>query len=376
VLSQTFQGNTPYIAGGSLATGIPAVTTPILSSGSIQLPSTLSTTTLPLNYRRGYYESYNAALERQLPEAITLQATYVGTLIIREVPGININPGPPGGGVAGEALNRSLGISASETSEIPIGTGHYNGLQAQATRRFSGDSNAGITYTYSRSINDYGDNSDGESSLLVAYLPDYYRNKGVAGFDRTHNFEAFGNYELPFGKGQTFLPGGVAGYLLGGWGLTGSLSRTSGTPFTVSGSASSLNAPGNSQFADQLVQHVQIFGGHSSTQPYFNPADFADPSVAIAATGGSARFGTAGRNSVRGPGFFNLSTSLSRTFPITERFNAVFRAEAFNLTNTPSFANPAANVSSESGSSLNGFSIISSTANNNRELRLSARFNF
>jgi hypothetical protein len=376
VLSQTFQGNTPYIAGGSLAAGIPAVATPNLSSGSIQLPSTLSTTTLPLNYRRGYYESYNAALERQLPAAITLQATYVGTLIIREVPGININPAPPGGGVAGEVLNKSLGISAAETSEIPIGTGHYNGLQAQAKRRFSGDSNVGITYTYSRSINDYGDNSDGASSLLVSYLPDYFRNKGVAGFDRTHNFEAFGNYELPFGRDKAFLPRGVAGYVLEGWGLTGSLSRLSGTPFTVSGSGASLNAPGNSQFADQLVQHVQILGGHSSTQPYFNPADFADPSVAIAATGGSARFGTAGRNSVRGPGFFNLSTSLSRTFPITERLNAVFRAEAFNLTNTPSFANPAANVSSQSGSALNGFSTISSTANNSRELRLSARFNF
>lgn len=80
---------------------------------------------------------------------VTVQATYVGNLIIREVPGININAVPPG--VAGEPLNKSLGISAGITSEIPLGTGHYNALQIQTKRRFSNGGSVGANYTWSRS---------------------------------------------------------------------------------------------------------------------------------------------------------------------------------------------------------------------------------
>jgi hypothetical protein len=370
VLSQNYTGNTTYLSPYTLAQGIPAITPPNLSSGSIYFGKTgstggtLSSTTLPLNYHRGYYESYNLAVERELPSSVTLNATYVGTLIIREVPGININAAPPGGGTPGEPLNVAFGISASQTSEIPDGTGHYNALQTQVKRRFAGDSNVGITYTYSRSINDYGDNSDGSSSLLVNYQPFFYRNKGVAGFDRTHNFQLFGNYALPFGKGRAFATNGVAGYILGGWGLSGSLSRMSGIPINVTGSASSLNAPGNTQFADQLVKKVPILGGHDKFHPYFSTAAFADPT-------GPARFGTAGKNSIRGPGFFNLAMSASRTFPINERFSLLFRCEAFNVTNTPSFSNPSSSVSTQTS-----FGLVSSTSNPNRELRLSARVNF
>jgi hypothetical protein len=222
VVSQTIQGNSTYlspIVGGvadTLAVGIPALTTPTLgvSTGSVALGTlgtpagSLGATTLPLNYRRGYYESYNAALERELPGAITLNATYVGELIIREVPGININAiqAPGQASVAKEPLNVLYGISAGITSEIPDGTGHYNALQAQAKRRFAGDSSVGVNYTWSRAINDYGDQSDGESSLLVAMTaqPYWHLNKAVAGFDRTHNLQAFGNYMLPFGKGQAY----------------------------------------------------------------------------------------------------------------------------------------------------------------------------
>jgi hypothetical protein len=217
--------------------------------------------------------------------------------------------------------------------------------------------------------------------LLVAYLPDYRFNRAVAGFDRTHNLQVLGTYTLPVGRGQAYLPNGVAGFILGGWSMSGSMSRESGTPFTITGSASSLSAQGSTQFGDK-VGPLQILGGHDSTHPYFNPAGFADPSVAeLAAAGGNKanivyRFGTAGRNSVRGPGLFNLSTSIARTFEISERFSFVLRGEAFNLTNTPSFSNPASNASVVNSTSLNGFSTISTTQNNNRELRFSGRVTF
>ena len=399
VVSQTIQGNTANVSpvvGGvpvTLTTGIPILTAPTLSPsspsvalGSLGSPAgSLGATTLPLNYRRGYYESYNAALERELPGAIILNATYVGELIIREVPGININANlAPGQTVAQEPMNALYGITAGITSEIPDGTGHYNALQAQAKHRFAGDSSVAVNYTYSRSINDYGDQSDGESGLFTAMGGPYWRlNRGVAGFDRTHNLQIFGNYMLPFGRGQAFLQTGPGAFILGGWSLSGSLSRESGTPFTVTGSGGSLgpSTSGSSQFADVISKSNMILGGHDSTHPYFNPANFADPSVAEKAASGSScsaantavcRFGTAGLHSLRGPGLTNLSTSVARTFTISDRYSMIFRAEAFNLTNTPQFSNPASSVTASSG-----FGVISGvTSNSNRELRFSGRINF
>lgn len=417
VVSQTLQGATQYVspivngAPDTFSVGIPSLPPPTLSPsspkvalGSLGTPAgTLGATTLPLNYRRGYYETYNLAVERELPEQVTLNATYVGDTIIREVPGININANQqPGQTVAQEPFNTAggnpvyatNGISAGITSEIPMGTGHYNGLQTQLKRRFSGDGSFGVNYTYSRASNDYGDQADGSSSLTVAALPYWRLNRARAGFDRKHNLEAFGNYTLPIGRGKSFLPGGPAGYILGGWGLSGVLSRESGTPFTVTGSGSSLSANGSTQFADVVSQSNMILGGHDANHPYFNTANFQDPSVTQkAASGGSScststptlaalcRFGTAGRNSLRGPGLFNLSTSVSRTFPITERFSFIFRGEAFNLTNTPQFNNPGANASAVTVSNgvtkLNGFGIISGVpANSSRELRFSGRVTF
>jgi hypothetical protein len=399
VVSQTIQGNTanvsPIIGGVpvTLVTGIPTLTPPTLSPsspsvalGTLGTPvGSLGATTLPLKYRRGYYESYNAAFQREVPGAITLNATYVGETIIREVPGININANQaPGQTVAQEPMNALYGITAGITSEVPNGTGNYNGLQAQAKRRFSGDSSVAVNYTYSRAINDYGDQSDGESGLFTAMGGPYWRlNRGVAGFDRTHNIQVFGNYMLPFGKGQAYVQNGPAGFILGGWSMAGSLSRESGTPFTVTGSGGSLgpSTSGSSQFADVISKSNMILGGHNSSHPYFNPANFADPSTAQKAASGSScssanttvcRFGTSGLHSLRGPGLTNVSLSVARTFTISERFSMVFRAEAFNLTNTPQFSNPASSVTASSG-----FGVISSvTANSNRELRFSGRINF
>ena len=59
-----------------------------------------------------------------------------------------------------------------------------------------------------------------------------------------------------------------------------------------------------------------------------------------------ARFGTVGRNTLRGPGAINLDLSLFRDFPITERIKLQFRAEAFNFTNTPHFDDPTNNFNS------------------------------
>ena len=73
-------------------------------------------------------------------------------------------------------------------------------------------------------------------------------------------------------------------------------------------------------------------------QPYFDWTAFARVT--------DARFGTAGFNSLRGPGAFNSDLSLFRRFAMTEKVNLEFRAEAFNWTNTPKFNNPSSNIDS------------------------------
>jgi len=151
------------------------------------------------------------------------------------------------------------------------------------------------------------------------------------------------------------------------------LSRTSGTPFTITTSGTSLNAPGSTQTADQVVENVKILGGHGSGEPYFDPEAFA-PVTAV-------RFGNAGRDTVRGPGLFNLDASVFRDFRATERFTVQFRAEAFGLTNTPQFGNPGATASSLSRNTdgsinkLNGYDEITS-ATGERQFRFALRVSF
>src|SRR4051794_18468782 len=126
-----------------------------------------------------------------------------------------------------------------------------------------------------------------------------------------------------------------------------------------------MNASGNTQRADQIKPEVEILGGHGPGQSYFDPLAFANVT--------QARFGTAGFNTLRGPGTANVDFSIFRTFRLAERLNLQFRGEAFNLTNSPHFANPGASVANLSlnpdGSvkSLGSYTIISGTTGVGRE---------
>jgi hypothetical protein len=282
---------------------------------------------------------------------------------------VNINAAAPGTGKAGQPLFALFG-NASTISELrPIDASKYNALQVRADHR-AGDATFGVAYTFSKAL-DASDNEQG-SGLTWNWGPVLHRNYALAGFDRTHNFQLFGNYALPFGTGKSYLTHGMAAALAGNWQINGILSRTSGTPFTVSSAATSLNAPGNSQTANQVVSDVKILGGHGPGQPYFDPNAFAPVTTAT--------FGNSGRNILRGPGLFNCNASLFRTFAIRERFKLQFRAEALSITNTPVFANPSATVSNASFvngavTNLNGYDTITA-ASGERQLRFGLKLSF
>ena len=369
-ISAQFSGASSFQAAGSLRTGIPAVPLPDLSQGVIVLPRAVGTQTFPAVFKRGYIQSFNVTLQHEIGWGVVGQAAYVGTRAIRQTANVNINAAGPGGGNAGRAL-ANFGRTATINMLTPFGDATYNALQTQVTRRLSGGSMLGMAYTLSKAMN-YADNSD--SGLTWNYEPLWERNWALADFDRTHNLQLYGVYELPFGPGRKWAREGIAARLAGGWQLNGVLSATSGTPFTVTANAASLNAPGNTQTADQVLEDVRILGGVGRGNSYFDPAAFAP------VTG--ARFGTAGRNSVRGPGLFNIDASAFRDFSIGMGATLQFRAEVFNLTNRPAFNNPGANASSPTRAadgtiiSLNGFTEITSAQATERQARFAIKIKF
>ncbi|MBK5292127.1 MAG: hypothetical protein JJE04_10675 [Acidobacteriia bacterium] len=175
-----------------------------------------------------------------------------------------------------------------------------------------------------------------------------------------------GIWELPFGKRKRWASaGGPLAWVAGGWQVNGNLSLVSGFPFYVTASGTSLNAPGSAQRADQVKPTVAKLGGAGCGQSFFDP--FAYRAIT------DARFGTAGFNSLRGPGIVNLDGGIFREFAITERWRLQFRGEAFNSTNTPHFGNPGNNVSNfqlnSDGSirNLGGYTEITGLANTGRD---------
>jgi hypothetical protein len=366
-IAQTINANNSYVSAGSFVTGIPDYNTvaPVINSGTAQLPLTAYTKTLaPGGFRRGYVESWNATVERKLPLGFNLAASYVGTQTIHQIAYIEANAGQtPGLGAAGQPLYRAFGRNAQTQVITPYGTTHYDALQMSLKRSFQNGVLLTAAYTYSKSIDE---NTDDDSTPLFNAVAYQYRNRAVSDFDRRHVFNAGFTAELPFGRGHYFLSGrGLASGILGGWKVNAIISAYTGLPFTPTASAASLNAPFNTQVANQINPHVATLGGIGKSATWFDTTAFAPVTT--------ANFGTASRNSLRGPGAADLDLGLARGFALTERFRFELRGEAFNLTNTPAFANPANNISSTS------FGHITATPGgvaDSRVLRVSGKLSF
>ena len=371
---------TPGVTHASLRTGIPAGTAPDITSGKFTpstvassttyLPTTNIAASFPQDMNRGYIQSWNFFLQRELSKTMTAEAGYVGTHAVHQMMGVNINGSAPNTGNAGRQLAPYLNTDLNQYQ--PFGNLTYNALQTNVKKRF-GSSIIGMAYTFSRAINNYnGDNGDG--TIFRAYPVSYALNKQLAGFDRKHTFQLYHVYQLPFGKGQKFVNHGVASYIIGGFQIGGTLSRFSGLPFTI-GSNNSANAGGQGQTASQINPVVAILGGHDPNTPYFDGTAFTNPPAGT--------LGTTGRDLLRGPGFFNIDENVSRTFSFKDgkiKFQLI--GEAFNLTNTASFSTPNATFASPtlntdgSVKSYGNYSVISGTVSSARQLQVGGYIRF
>jgi hypothetical protein len=253
----------------------------------------------------------------------------------------------------------------------PQGTANYNALQTGLERRFAQGLAIQANYTWSKA----------EAPYYPTNAPEfqYLASRPVTSFDRTQALTINGTWGVPFGKGRRWLAGNAVGSAIaGGWSVSGLAVFYSGLPFSITCSSTSLDLPGATQECEQLVRKVAVNGNIG--RPYFNPLAFAPVTT--------ASFGNVAPYSMRGPDEKNLDLSLSRAFRFKERYTIQFRADAFNLTNTPHFANPGGNVSNlvlnSNGSvkNLAGYDQVTAIATNardgidQRQLRFTLRIGF
>jgi hypothetical protein len=355
---------------GRTADGVPPIADADLGNGIIPIPGNVSAFTLPNEFNRGYIKSFNVAVQKELKWGFVGEAAYVGTRQIDQLGYRQLNWSPIGGDQAGRQLNRLYGRTASTLLVTNIGDSQYDSLQARLDRRFTNGFQIGVGYTYSKSTGIAGA-PDSDNSARIQ-IPEYYHlNTALSPFDRTHNLQITNLTELPFGPDKRWLnEGGLLAAIVGGWHVNNILSFTSGTPFDVTASGTSLNAPESAQRADQVKNDVEILGGIGRGNPYFDPFAFAPVT--------EARFGTAPWSAVRGPGYANWDLGIFRQFMLPRNMDLQFRFEAFNALNTAHFNNPGGNRSAMTLNpdgtirGLNGYTEVTG-AFGERQLRVGVR---
>ncbi|MGH9628991.1 MAG: TonB-dependent receptor domain-containing protein [Bryobacteraceae bacterium] len=334
----------------TLEQGLPPVP-PFQEGERIPMPLTSTLLNADENFDRGYIQSWNFTLEKQLGNWIA-SAGYVATRSIRQSSILETNWAPIGTGNQGRVLFQRFGRSATTQIFGHIGVPKYDSLQTRLQRRFAGGYQVNLAYTWAHSR---AYTSETSTATPRVAIPEYWRkNYGPAPSDIRHNLAVTGVAELPFGAGKKWLKTGPGAAILGGWQVNTVATLHTGFPVTPTASATVLNAPGSSNFADCTGPVAKI----GSPDQWWSRSGLADPNQVDPRT---PRFGTCGTGVLRGPGLINFDLGLFRKFRLAERVELQFRAESFNISNTPHFENPNSNFSSAS------FGVIDGMQNTGRE---------
>jgi outer membrane receptor protein involved in Fe transport len=329
----------------SVDQGIPDISIPDVSSGQAPLPTDVDMgprSPWAGRLHRGYIQSFNATVERRLPWKMVGNVAYVGTRTIHQLIDININTVGPGLGTttANLPLARSQGRTIGMNMWDGWGYASYNSMQSTLNKDFGQGLFLKAAYTFGKSLS-FTD-EDGWASLpRWNWGPMIRRNYAPSGYDRRHMFTVGWYYELPVGKGKNLnLTNKIVANAFGDWKLAGIFVAYSGLPFTVLGSSSSLQCIGCTQTAN-LIAPVRKLGGKGPQDPYYDPMSFRDPLWDRQYVPGTGYVpGNMGRNTLYGPGYWRLSPALFKSFKVTEKVNAEFRAECTNVTNTPIWGTP------------------------------------
>lgn len=311
------------------------------------------------NLKNPYSNQYNAGFERQLSDNAVINLNYVGSRNRREMLQLTGNaaltPGPGDPQLRAPYPN----IQAQNGYVRSIGTANYNALQVSSQGRNVHGLTYSLAYTWSKSI-DFGcDTYGNDCDVQDPYH--WQKDKGVAGWNLTNIFAGSLIYALPFGRGQHWnADQKIADAIISGWQLNGILTLSSGSPFDVQAPYQIANTNNISG-----VERANVVGNPYAGATKLNPIN-----VNAFALPAPYTFGDMARNSLRSDWHRDLDLSVFRNFKTGGSTSLQFRAEAFNLTNTPVFSVPDNQMTDPN------FGVVSSTANVQREIQLALKFYF
>lgn len=304
----------PYTVPSSLAT--------------YQFASTIAIRAMDPGAKAGYTQSWNATLERQVTHDTAVTVSWVGNHAIGVMSRYQNNPGlywgpATTGGVNTRRLYPGFG---NLTIQGSFGFSNYEAMQVQVNKRTSHGLTLMVNYAYGKTM---GIESSGAfGTALGSATRDPYNLKldyGPADYDLTNTLKVALIYDIPA------LHAGPAAFrsIVNGWQINSMMIVRSGFPFTCKSGVDHSMTGINNDNCDQISAASARPAGANFMNEWFNTAAFTQNAVGT--------FGSAGRNDLRRPGFYNVDLSLFRHIRLTEKWQAEFRAEAFNVLNHANF---------------------------------------
>jgi hypothetical protein len=334
--------------------------TPIASNNSLGLlentfenlslaPATVNPSGLPLvgfqrDVKTPYSEGFNLSAQYQITPVLALTGAYVGSLA-RHIETV-LNPDAVGALLPPSATTKPYlpyqytALSGNDYT-ITGASSNFNAFQATLEQRPAHGLTLLTNFAWQKILTTARDPLEGDiGSYRSPWLPGFGIGADLAraDFDVRRIFHFSGTYDLPFGKGRDFGKSahGIQQAVLGGWSTNFIATAQDGQPFTV---ACSITTSAGSGCNANVVSGVSPYQ-NSSVAHFVNAAAFSNPSPVTAV--GQSSFAALGGSptQVSGPPYRRIDLSLFKRFDFTERFYGEFRAEIFNITNTPNFSNP------------------------------------
>jgi hypothetical protein len=308
-----------------------------------------------------YYQSWNLAVQRALPAAISLELAYAGSkgTHLQAVTDQNQvrTPGPDD-----VQARRPFPQFGSFTSIQNRGNSIYHSFQVKGEKRLSHGLYFLSAFTWSKVINDLP-----EICCASPFPQDSYNlaaERGPADFDQKLRWVFSFDYELPFGGSRSHISNRALDAVVGGWHVGGIYTLASGFPFSPLLGFDPSNTGTQVAVRPDQLRDGNLPSGDRSPSRWFDVNAFVPPS--------SFAFGNARRNSLIGPGQNVFDGSLRKEFALTESQRLEFRAEFFNTFNHPNFAQPDNFI--DDGPGVAG--TISSIAIPMRQIQLGLKYNF
>jgi len=235
------------------------------------------------------------------------------------------------------------------SSYSSIGLGDYHAMQWTIRKRFSSGLQFDVNYTWSKSI-DLGSTieSSGSFSALILNTWNPGQMRGVSAYDTTHSVNAYGVYQIPFGRGMKFGSNmnRILDAFVGGWQISGTYRQTSGLPFSINNGQRWPTNWENDAIATPNGTPMPAIVSTGNSTGLGGPNLWQNPAAAFAAFGETMAGQSGSRNTLRGDGFFNIDTGVYKTFtmPYSEHHKLTIRWEAYNVTNSVRFDPTCADV--------------------------------